>query len=368
MAREDMGDKTEAPTPRRRQEARERGQVPKSTDLTAAIAMLGAMVLLNWLAPGMTKTLAMLMTQLLSYDGPDATSVEGFAAWTTMAGKAFISVFLPIGAGLMLVTILSLVGQVGLMLTFHPLMPSLSKLNPLNGLGRIFSMDSVMRLFTSVFKVGVIGAVAYITIRNRIDLLANIAEMEFWALASGVGEMIIMLGIRLAIVLLILAIIDYCYQRYRHEKNLKMTKQEIKEEMRRMEGDPLVAERRRRVARQLAMQRIQSAVPKADVIVTNPTHYAVAIQYDSTTMTAPKVVAKGADFLAQRIREIAIEHNVPIVQRKPLAQALYRTVDVGQEIPPSLYKAVAEILAYVYELNGEVQTRRAALKPAPAGR
>jgi len=363
MAREDMGDRTEAPTPRRRQEARERGQVPKSTDLTAAVAMLAAMVLLNWTAPGMVRTLAGLMTTLFSYDGSDATSTDGLLTWLVLAGRAFASVFLPIGAGLMLVTILSLVGQVGLMLTFHPLMPSLSKLNPLNGFGRIFSMDGVMRLFTSLFKVGVIGAVAFITVRNRIGLLANIAEMEFWALACGVGEMILMLGIRLAIVLLILAIIDYCYQRYRHEKNLKMTKQEIKEEMRRMEGDPLVAERRRRVARQLAMQRMQAAVPKADVVVTNPTHYAVAIQYDAKTMTAPKVVAKGADYVAQRIREIAIAHDVPIVQRKPLAQALYRTVEIGQEIPPSLYKAVAEILAYVYELNGEAQTRRAALSP-----
>ena len=153
-------------------------------------------------------------------------------------------------------------------------------------------------------------------------------------------------------VLLVLGLLDYAFQRWQHEKDLRMSKQEVKEDMKRMEGDPLVKQRRTRIARQLALQRIGQAVPKADVVVTNPTHFSVALKYDSKTMTAPKVVAKGADFLAMRIRQIALANGVPLVERKEIAQALYKSVEVGQEVPPQLYNAVAEVLAYVYRLGG----------------
>jgi flagellar biosynthetic protein FlhB len=166
------------------------------------------------------------------------------------------------------------------------------------------------------------------------------------------AELAFTLGLRMAIALLILAIIDYVYQRWRNEQDLKMTKEEVREELKRMDGDPTLKRRRREIQMQMAIRRIKTAVPKADVIITNPTELAIAIQYDSDTMRAPKVVAKGADLMAKRIRELAIENGVPIVERKPLARALYQTVDVGQEIPGKFYKAVAEILAYVYELTG----------------
>ena len=165
-------------------------------------------------------------------------------------------------------------------------------------------------------------------------------------------ELVYSLALRLALVLLVMALIDWTFQRWQHERDMRMSKQEIKEEMRRMEGDPMVKQRRGRVARQLVLQRVASAVPKADVVVTNPTHFAVALRYDAATMRAPKVVAKGADLLAARIRQLAMIHGIPMVERKALAQAIYKTVEVGQEVPSQYYGAIAEILAYVYRLSG----------------
>jgi flagellar biosynthetic protein FlhB len=183
--------------------------------------------------------------------------------------------------------------------------------------------------------------------------------LEFKQIFNLGASLVYAIGIRIAIVLLILAILDYVYQRFRVEKELKMTKQEIKEEMRRMEGDPKIKQRRRQIALQGAMQRVKKDVPTADVVVTNPTHYAVALKYDPTGMSAPKVVAKGQDFLALRIREIAAGAGVPILERPPLARSLYRLVEVGQEIPEQFYAAVAEILAYVYELTGRSRRKSA---------
>jgi flagellar biosynthetic protein FlhB len=179
-----------------------------------------------------------------------------------------------------------------------------------------------------------------------------LAELEMMRMFSAACALVYALAVKLAVILLLLAFLDWAYQRWQRERDLRMSKQEIKEEYKRMEGDPLIKQRRARVARQLAMQRISQAVPKADVIVTNPTHFSIALQYDPKTMKSPKVVAKGADFMAMRIRQIAAIHGIPLVERKPLAQALYKSVEVGQEVPSQFYAAVAEVLAYVYRLSG----------------
>jgi flagellar biosynthetic protein FlhB len=260
---------------------------------------------------------------------------------------------IPVCLTLMVVALIVSLAQVGFLFTFHPITPDLQKLDPLSGFFRIFSMESLFKLAISLFKVGLLGIVSYVTIKNRMGLILNITDLDYIQIGSIACSLIFMLGIRLGLILFILAIIDYVYTRFKNEKQMRMSKQELKEELRRMEGDPLVKERRRRVARQLASQRMQLAVPKADVIVTNPTELAIALKYDSQTMAAPKVVAKGAGFVAAKIRQIAIQNRIPIIERKPLAQALYKTVEIGQEIPPSFYKAVAEILAYVYELTGK---------------
>jgi flagellar biosynthesis protein FlhB len=193
--------------------------------------------------------------------------------------------------------------------------------------------------------------VALAIIYGDIRSILHLGELEMAPAFAASCELVYALGLKLAVILLVLAIIDYAFQRWKREADLKMSKQELKEELKRMDGDPLVKQRRARVARQLAMQRIAAAVPKADVIVTNPTHFAVALQYESGDMRAPKVVAKGADYMAMRIRQLAAVHGVPIVERKALARALYAGVEVGQEIPPEHYTAVAEILAYVYRLG-----------------
>lgn len=352
MAREDVSDKTEPATPRRRQESREQGQVAKSADLTAAVALLGAMLILNFAGPSVLRDLVGLMRSLLEYHGPDAVLPESMIYFAMFAGTVLVRTAVPLCVALMLIAVFVSVAQVGLMFTFEPLQPKLSRIDPIAGMGKIFSLQSVVKLLISIFKIGLIGAVAFLTIRSRMEQIIGITGLYYWKILGVACELIFILGIRMGLVLLILAIIDYIYQRYRHEQTLKMTKQEVKEEMRRMEGDPLIRERRKRVARQLAMQRMQYAVPNADVIVTNPTELAVAIRYEPQSMSAPRVVAKGAGLLAERIRQIAIDNGIPIVQRRPLAQTLYKTVEVGDQIPPAFYKAIAEILAYVYELTG----------------
>ena len=205
----------------------------------------------------------------------------------------------------------------------------------------------------SVGKIAIIISLAGFVIAQEMPRILVLAELETTAMFKASVGLVFSLAVKLALLLVLLAVLDYVYQRWQHERDLLMTKQEVKEEMKRMEGDPLIRQRRTRVARQLALQRIGHAVPQADVVVTNPTHFAVALRYESGRMKAPKVVAKGADYLAMRIRQLAAAHDVPLVERRELAQAMYRSVEVGQEVPPQFYNAVAEILAYVYRLKGK---------------
>ena len=243
--------------------------------------------------------------------------------------------------------------QVGFVISTKPLEPNLTKLSPLRGFKSLFDARAGMRLVMSLAKVALIAAIAAVLIALDMPRILILAEMDVLPLFGAASSLIYGLALKLAAVLIVLAILDYAFQRWNHERQNRMTKQEVKEEMKRMEGDPLTKQRRSRVARQLALQRIQHAVPTADVVVTNPTHFAVALRYDVSEMEAPRVVAKGADFLAMRIRQIALGHGVPLVERKSLARALYQSVEVGQEVPPQFYNAVAEILAYVYRLSGK---------------
>ncbi len=354
----DFEEKTEAPTPRRRMEAKQRGQVAKSVDLTAAGALLVSMLVLSFFAPTIMKNLLDLTKYMLGYAGHDALSRDSMFGLGSFAVKILAKSVVPVAVLLMFIAVAITMAQVGFIFSGHPLKPDLDKINPISGFAKLFSIQSLVRLLISMFKIALIGAVAYLTIKSRMPVIVNLSGEDYWHITAIMGELMFTLGIRLALILLVLGIADYAYNYHKHEQGLRMSKQELKEELRRMEGDPLVKERRKRVAQQLAMQRIQSAVPNSDVVVTNPTHYAVAIKYDAETMAAPKVVAKGADLIAQRIRQLAIENGIPVVQRKPLARALYSSVEVGQEIPPAFYKAVAEILAYVYEISGKANQYR----------
>jgi flagellar biosynthetic protein FlhB len=346
---DDTGERTEAPTPRRRQEARREGQIAKSQDLAAAIVFLAGLVALELLGPAIWGDLLRVMRAGLSpSESLDGGALATFSAAVTREMAAAV---LPALLAVLVAALVVTYAQVGWLLTLRPLKPRLSKLSPLSGLKRIFSPRSAVRALMNFGKLALVSGVAYLTMAGKVAQIVHALDMDHAVLYVMLAELVFHLGLRLAVVMLVLALLDYAYQRYRHEKDLKMTKEEVKEELRRMEGDPVIKRRRRKVQWQLALQRLQSAVPKSDVVVSNPTHVAVALQYMAEKMNAPKVTAKGADYLALRIRQIAAAAGVPIVERRELARAMYDVVQVGHEIPEKFYQAVAEILAYVYELR-----------------
>jgi len=347
---DDLGERTEAPTQRRRDESRRQGQVARSVDLSSAVILLGALGALHLLGPRMYEQMAALMVRLL---GPGETfTLAPHRAAELIRGCLWgvAMVMAPLMATVMVVAMLANVLQVGFIVTTEPLVPKLSKISPLAGLKRLLSIRSLIRLAMSLGKVAVIGLVAYLTITSRLGEILRSGGLGTGAMIAAGGRLVFLLVVRVAVVLLVLAILDYLYQRWQHEQDLRMTRQEVKEDLKHMEGDPQIRARRQRVARQLAMQRMSTEVPRSTVVVTNPTHLSVALVYHED-MNAPKVVAKGADHLAIRIRQLAAAAGVPIVERRPLAQALYKQCRVGDEVPVSLYQAVAEVLAYVYELS-----------------
>jgi flagellar biosynthesis protein FlhB len=249
--------------------------------------------------------------------------------------------------------------QVGFFFSFQRIQPQISGLNPFKGINKILgSRDSLVHMAMNIVKLVLVGFVAYSAVYNKLPLILSAQQLTFLQIFGLGAGIVYAIGLRIGVVLLILAFIDYAYQRWTTEQKLKMSKQENKEEMRRMEGDPQIKSRRRQIAMQRVMKSIRKDVPTADVIVTNPTHFAVALKYDPDRMNAPRVVAKGTDYLALQIRNIAIEAGIPILERPPLARALYRLCDVGQEIPEQFYSTVAEILAYVYELSGRMKGRQ----------
>ncbi|WP_432799472.1 flagellar biosynthesis protein FlhB [Poriferisphaera sp. WC338] len=351
---ENDAEKTEAPTPRRVQEARQDGNVARSPDLTAACILFAAVLLLYFMGNQVFGGMKVALQQQLS----GAFAVDNNPAQPTDVGRLAQSsvymLFRAVGPVLVCIFVISLVVtvvQVGFLLTPKPLQPKFSRISPIKGIANLFNARSAIKLMMSLLKVIIISAVAFVLIRADLIQILHIGELPPRQAILVMGYLLFKFAIIIAVILFVLALIDYAFQRWNHTRDLRMTKQEVKEEMKRMEGDPLVKQRRTQVARQLAMQRIAQAVPTADVIVTNPTHFAVALKYDSDDMRAPRVVAKGADYMAMRIRQIAATHDIPIVERKPLARALYNTVEIGQEIPSEHYAAVAEILAYVYRIG-----------------
>lgn len=355
---DDFGDKTEAPTPRRRQEAREQGNVARSPDLTAAALLLGFLVLMDWYGPGLVETLRDLMSRMLSEEALSDLSTDSIAAPIPGALAQVGGAVAPLAAGVVLVAVLTNLLQVGLFFNTKRLQPNLAALNPLKGLNRLLDKGhGLIQLGMNTVKMVAVALLAWSAIHSRLDQIVLAQQLSFLQIFGLGASIIYSILIRVAMLLLILAILDYIYQRFRIEKQLKMTKQEVKDEMRRMEGDPQIKNRRRQIARQMLVQRLQSDVPKADVVVTNPTHLAIALKYDADSMHAPRVVAKGQDYIAFKIREIASLHGIPILERKPLARALYKMCEVGQEIPEQFYAVVAEILAYVYELTGKARQR-----------
>ncbi len=332
-------------------EARAKGQVARSQDLTSAVLLLSGFAALRFLGPDLWQSLIAIVGVSLDSDG-GWTDVAGLRPLSEAIGWEIVRRLGPLLLVIVGVVVLVLYAQVGPLLTWHPVTPSLAKINPLSGLQRLFSVRSLMSATLNLAKFLVVASVAFVSIHASAAAVLFSPTLDFHDVVRLGGTLVAELGIQLCAAILVLALLDYAWQRYRHERDLRMTKEEVKDELRSMEGDPAVKRRRRQLQLQLAIQRLRKDVPKADVVVTNPTHLAIAIRYDSDSMVAPKVVAKGADYAALRIRQIAAKHGIPIVERRPLARALFDAVDVGQYVPERFYQAIAEILAYVYELTG----------------
>ncbi len=265
-----------------------------------------------------------------------------------------VAIVLPLLLTLMAAGIVSNLMQTGFIFSGEPIQPKLSKISPLKGLKNMFSLKTIAELLKSLVKISVVGVIAYLTIRNEVGDVLPLMEQSVWQIMAYIGQVSFKILFATCWVLIVLALMDYLYQHWEHGRSLRMTKQELKDEYKNTEGDPLIKSRIRRLQREMAMRRMMTKVPTADVVITNPTHLAVALQYDQGRMAAPVVVAKGANLIAERIKEIAKENGVAVVENKPLAQVLYRMVDIAEAIPDNLYQAVAEVLAYVYRLKEQI--------------
>jgi len=345
------GEKREKPTPRRRLEARRQGRVFRSAEMTSAAVMVAGGVGLRLCGPGlMTRLQSLLRDSLAGLNAPDLTAT-GAGALSVELGWAFGGMILPLLAIAAVAAVGANVAQVGLNFTAEPLAPNLGRLNPVQGFTRLFSRRALVELVKALVKLCAVGWVTYSTVSGRLAEMPAMLLADLGPNLTLVGDILTVVAIRAGVVLLVLAAADFIYQRWEHELTLMMTRDELKEEFKNTEGHPQVKARIRQRQRQLAARRMMAAVKHADVVVTNPTHYAVALKYEAEKMAAPRVVARGRDLVAGRIRDQARRHGVPLVSNPPLARALYRAADVGDLVPPELYQAVAEVLAFVYSLK-----------------
>ncbi len=351
---EDMGEKTENATPKRLQDARNRGQVPKSQDVNAAVGLAAAIIILLVFGTGVGSGLARIIRDSLMFNtyGHPLTTDTLFPTAKNFAFSAAILVA-PLFIAVFLVAYVTQLAQVGLLFTLQPLRPKISQLNPIAGAKKLLGIRSLVKSGVNILKLIVVIGVAYLITIKRLPILIVLPRMNSMSAVAAIGRMALELALWLVVLLLFLAFIDFMYQKWQHKKDLKMTKHEVKDERRSMEGDPAVKGKRLRMAREIAMQRIAQDVPQADVVIANPTHFSVAIRYDENNMDAPVVVAKGADFLALRIRQLARFAGVPVIAKPPLARALYWGTEVGDAIAPAHYEAVAELLAYVYRVDSK---------------
>jgi flagellar biosynthesis protein FlhB len=341
--------KSESPTRRRLQKARDKGQIARSKDVSSAAVFLGVLLMLLFFGQTVFRVLESEMLFLFSARLPREITVGYLSGIINTVSLHTASIIIPILMGAMVVSVGANVLQGGFVFSGEALGFHFEKLNPKLGLSRIFSKNGLIELFKSLLLIGAVSIITYQVVSRHMALYPRLILMDVRKLLHWTASISYEVCVRVAVVLVIMAIADYCFQRYRFTEQLKMTKQEVKEEFKETEGDPITKARIRRIQREMARKRMMADVPKSDVIITNPTHYAVALSYKIETMEAPKVVAKGVGFLALKIRELAQEHDIPLVENKPLAQTLYKSVEIGEFIPGNLYRTVAEILAYVYK-------------------
>jgi flagellar biosynthetic protein FlhB len=348
-------EQTEKATPKRRNEARERGQVPRSTDLAGAVIFLAVVLTLHALfAPmmnGLTGEAAAYFSRIAQQHDPTYQSMlslfvqaSGGIGWVVLIVFG-IAIVAGIGANLM---------QFGFVLTTVPFKWSFSKLNPINGFKNIFSKRIFVNLAKQLIKLSAVVIIIYSTLSSNMGIFAQVGQTDPAGVISLTFDVIFTVAWKFGLFLVVIGLLDYAYERWQLEENLKMTKQEVKDEWKQSEGNPEAKAALKRRQRDFARRRMMQAVPRATVVVTNPTHYAIALEWDEIQMDAPVVTAKGADLVAKRIRDIAIEHHIPIMENPPLARTLYERVELGQPIPPNLYAAVAQVIAFVYKLKRKI--------------
>jgi len=349
-------ERNEQATPKRREEARKKGQVAKSQEVASVTILLSCLIYFYFDAGGMLERTLNMIRRSIREAG--TTSVDAGiiqAIFGKVAYEAFI-IMLPMFLVVIVAGLIANYSQVGFLFSTEVIKPKISKIDPVKGFQRLFSARALAELIKNILKVCVIGSVAYYTVKAELEGTLSLTGQSVWGITAYIGGMTFKIMLRTCWVLIILAILDYIFQLRQYEKGLRMSKQEIKDEHKEMEGEPLIKARIRRLQREMARRRMMANVPKADVVITNPDHIAVALKYDSLRMEAPLVLAKGKGLIAAKIREIARKSGVPIVENKPLARILFKLVDIGEAIPENLYRAVAEILAYVYGLSGQKKT------------
>ncbi len=352
-------DKTEEPTSKKLEDARKKGQVGKSQELSHAIELIAAFLSIRIFVKYIGDHFIDLFTWAYTYMIPQLVKSDGSGLTIRSTGNLLLygilqmflilAPFLAVG---FLVAVLSNGLQFKFQVSAEPLKPKLDKFNPVNGFKRMFSMQSIVNLLLSLAKIAVIFIIAYTMIKDHVNELFILYEVPLYAAIAQIGTLVLDIGLRISLVLLVVGFADFIYHKWKYKKDLKMTKQEVKDEYKNAEGDPQIKGKQRQRMREASQRRMMQSVPQADVVITNPTHIAVAIKYDIEKAPAPIVVAKGEEYLAQKIKEIARENNVVIKENKMLARSIYTTVDVGEQIPPELYQAVAEILAVVYQSKG----------------
>ncbi len=354
-------ERTEEATPKRREEERKKGNISKSQDLTSALSMITGVGLLFVLSPIILEKLQNLLYYTFTHLNPDEIQVDDIIALFAPYAKITGDILLPFMLGLMVATAIVIRIQVGALFSLEKIKPKGDKLTPsgiVQGLKKMmnpFEPKNMVEITKSFLKMGIVGYVGFTTVMGRKDEILGLLGVDIPTAFAVLASILTQMVINICIAMLILGFIDKKYQDYEYNKSIKMTKQEIKDEWKNMEGDPIIKSKIKSAQMQFMKQKMMSAVPQADVVVANPTHFSVALKYDKSIAPAPVVVAKGVDYMAFKIREIAKANNVPIVENKPLARSLYKLVKVDQVIPAELYVAVAEILAFVYGKNGPPQ-------------
>lgn len=353
MAEDSFEEKTEAPSPKRRRDAREKGNVVKSTEINSVFVLLFGILFLRLTGPWFFNQISQYTRECFTLISDVSMNQDSLIVIMKNTIVTSLLLSMPMMLVIVVVGVLANIVQIGLLFTTTPITPKLDKINPLPGLKRMFSMRSIVEAIKSIIKMLAIAIVTYLTIRAEFKNMLTLGDTSVYAIWMFLVTVGYKIFIRAALVMIIIAILDYVYQRFEHEKRLKMTHQEVKEERKQLEGDPLIKSRIRSLQREMARRRMMEEVPKATVVVTNPTTYAIALRYVAAEMVAPVVLAKGKLLIAERIKQIARENDIPVVEDKLLVRAMYDKVDLGQQIPLQFYNAVAEILAYVYKLNNK---------------